>query len=60
LAVVAPNVFDDRHALCDLTVTQAHKPEWGIHVSPMIVRVPESFVKGQTEFKAAANGSLVI
>lgn len=60
LAVILPNFFDDRHAMLDLTVTQADQPQWGVILRPTVVRVPDSFVKGEAEFKAAANGSLVI
>jgi hypothetical protein len=60
LAVILPNLFGDRHAMFDLTAPQATKPDWGINLAPVIVRVPESFVRGETEFKAPANGSMVI
>ena len=60
MAVIVPNHFEDRHAMLDLTVTQAHKPEWGINLVPMIVRVPDSFIQGQTEFKAGAYGGSMI
>ena len=60
LVVTLPNFFDDRHAICDLTITQASKPEWGINLVPTFVRVPASFVNGETEFKAPVNGSFIV
>ena len=60
LVVVLPQFFDDRHAFCDLTVTQASKQEWGINLMPVFVRVPTTFVTGETEFQAPVNGSLII
>lgn len=60
LIVVLPNFYDDRHAFCDLTITQASVPEWGINLMPVFVRVPNTFVTGETEFKAPVNGSLII
>jgi hypothetical protein len=59
LVVVVPNIFGDRHVLCDITITQAHKPEWGILLVPLCLRVPDTFVKGETDFKADVQGSLV-
>lgn len=60
LVVVVPNLFGDRHAISDITITQACKPDWGIDFLPILLRVPDTFVKGQTEFKAPANGSLIV
>jgi hypothetical protein len=60
LVVVLPNLFGDRHAVCDLTLAQASKPEWGIELGPACIRVPDTFTKGATEFKASFNGSLVV
>jgi hypothetical protein len=59
LGVVVPDQIPGRHALLDLSVTQASLPEFGINLVPMIVMVPDTFVKGQTDFNAAPNGSLV-
>lgn len=60
LVVVIPHYFGDRHAVCDLTIPQANRPEWGIELRPVFLRVPESFIRGQSEFKAPANGSVII
>ena len=60
LVVVLPNHFGDRHAVCDITITQATKPEWGIDLMPLSFRAPDAFIKGEKEFKADVKGSLVV
>lgn len=59
LAVIIPQQFGDRHALCDLTLPQADKPDWGINLCPLLLRVSDSFVNGSASFKAPVKGSLV-
>lgn len=60
LVVTVPNLFGDRHAISDITITQACKPDWGIEFPTILFRVPDTFLTGETEFKAAANGSLIV
>ena len=56
IAVVVPNAFGDRHALCDITITQINKPDWGIELPLLVIRVPEDFVKGERGFSVDVNG----
>jgi len=60
LVVVLPNFFEERHAICDASITQASKPEWNINLVPVFARVPDSFVEGKTEYKAPVNNSLIV
>lgn len=60
LVVVVPRVFEDRNALLDLTIVQAHKPEWDISLQPLCLRVNDDFVCGRTPHNGKVNGSLVI
>ncbi len=61
LAVAIPNHFGDRHALCDLTIGQANRPEWEVQLPPLIcLRVRDDFVSGASPFQTVINGSLVI
>ena len=58
--VITPGAFGDRHALLDVTITQANKQEWGIELPPLLARVGDEFVRGEKEFKADVNSSLVV
>ena len=60
LAVVIPNLFGECHAVCDLTITQASKPELGMNLTPLYFAAPDTFVTGKTEFQIEANGSLIL
>ena len=60
LAVVIRNQFGDRHAVLDLTLPQANKPEWGINLATGALRVSDSFVTGAAEYKAVIGGSLLV
>ena len=60
LVVIVPGAFDDRHALLDLTIVQAHKPDWGIELQPLCLRVSDQFVSGRIPYKGRVNGSLLI
>ena len=46
LIVIIPQAIKHRDALCDLTITQANKPEWNISLAPIIMGVNDSFIKG--------------
>lgn len=59
LAVVVPAVFGDRHALLDLTIVQAHRPEWGIVLQPLCLRVRDQFVSGKDPGNFLVNGRLL-
>lgn len=60
LAVVVPKHFGDHHALCDLTIGQANRPDWEVDLPPMCFRVSDDFVAGRRPFQKVVNGSLVI
>lgn len=61
LAVVVPKCIGDRHALCDLTIEQANRPEWEIELpSLMCLKVNDDFAAGKRPFQFEVNGSLVI
>ena len=60
LIVIIPKALDGRNAALDLTVTQANVPAWGIELIPLMMAVPDEFLKGAKEFKAPVNGSIVI
>ena len=58
--VIIPGLFGDKHAMSDVTITQACKSDWGVELPPLFVRVSEEFVRGEKEFKGDVNGCLVI
>lgn len=60
VAVIVPGAFGDRHAMSDMTITQADKLDWKIRLQPLILRVPEDFVVGDREFKPEVNGCLIV
>ena len=39
---------------------QANKPDWHIELQPVIVPVPEAFVRGEREFKPERNGCMIV
>jgi hypothetical protein len=47
LTVIVPKVFLSRHAMLDLTIVQASKPEWGIVLGPFRIQASDRFVTGQ-------------
>jgi len=59
LAVIIPNHFGDRHALCDLTIGQVNRADWEVDLPPMCLRVSDDFVAGRRPFKTVVKGSLV-
>lgn len=46
LAVVVPELFGSRHGFVDFTITQANRPEMGIVLTPIVLKVPHAFVSG--------------
>jgi hypothetical protein len=60
VAVIVPGVFGDRHAMSDMTITQAEKVDWQIHLQPLIAPVSDAFVTGDKEFKPEVNGCLIV
>lgn len=60
LAVIVPHLFGDRHGLVDLTVMQANKPEWGIELPPMILKVTDNFLAGTKPCSTTVRGCQVI
>lgn len=60
LVVVVPRAFGERHAALDLTIVQAHKPEWNITLRPLAIAVRDPFVSGVAPHKVIVNGALLI
>jgi hypothetical protein len=60
LIVVMPKALKGRDAVCDLTITQASVPDWGIELAPLMVGVRESFVDGSEHFGVTMNGCQII
>ena len=60
LAVVIPNHFGDRHALCDLTIGQANRADWEVDLPPMCLRVSDDFVAGRRPFKTEVKECWII
>ena len=60
LVVVIPNALNGRDALCDLTITQANVPDWGIVLGAVLVGVRESLVDGSEDFGVTVNGSRIV
>ena len=60
LAVVVPAVFGDRHALLDLTIVQAQRPEWDIVLKPLCLRVRDQVVAGKDPGKVVVNCGLLL
>ncbi|MDT4955194.1 MAG: hypothetical protein QOJ02_3332 [Acidobacteriota bacterium] len=56
LIVVIPKALKGRDAMCDLTVTQASVPDWGINLAPLVMGARESFVDGSEKFGLVMNG----
>jgi hypothetical protein len=47
LVVIIPNLFKDKSAMCDLTIPQASKKEWGFNLVPVCTRVQNKFLTGE-------------
>jgi hypothetical protein len=60
LVVVIPKALKGKDAICDLTIIQAEKPEWGIQLEPILVGVRETFINGSQDFGVTINGSRII
>ncbi len=59
VAVIIPGVFGERHAMSDVTITQANHPEWKIELKPVIAPVTEKFVRGEVKFRPELNGCTI-
>ena len=59
LVVIVPGAFGEKHALLDPTITQADKPDWGIHLKPLCLAVSDDFVSGRRPAEFEVNGSLL-
>ena len=59
LVVIISGAFGEKHALLDLTITQADKPDWGIHLKPLCLAVSDDFVSGRRPAEFEVNGSLL-
>jgi hypothetical protein len=60
LVVVIPHALKGKDAICDLTITQANKPEWGIKLGQIMAGVRDSFINGTESFGVIINGCRVI
>jgi len=60
LVVVIPNGLRGKDAICDLTITQANVPGWGIHLRPILQAVRDPFTNGSEDIGVIINGSRVI
>lgn len=60
LVVVIPKALKGKDAICDLTITQANKPEWDIQLGQILVGVRESFINGTEDFAVTINGCRII
>ena len=60
LVVIVPNVAAGKYLLCDLTLGQVNKPEWGIELPPKVFVVTEAFVRGAQDSRITANGCSVL
>lgn len=57
LVVIVPNAFGEWHALLDLTIVQANRPEWEVVLQPMCLKVRSAFVTGES-FVGEQNGCM--
>jgi hypothetical protein len=57
LVVIVPGAFGENHALLDVTITQVDKPDWGIRLQPLCLRVGANFVSGRRPATFKVNGS---
>lgn len=62
LVVIVPNTSEDQHTMLDLTIDQAHKPEWDIDLLDKVLRieVDDQFVSGKAPRQCEVNGLLLI
>jgi len=60
LIIVIPKALKGKDAICDLTITQANKPEWDIQLGQILFGVRDSFVNGSEAFGITINGCRVI
>jgi len=60
LVVVIPKALKGKDAICDLTITQANKPEWDIQLGQILVGVRESFINGAEDFGVINNRCRII
>ena len=60
LVVVIPQALKGKDAICDLTITQANKPDWDIQLGQIMVGVRDSFINGTEAFGVTINGCRVI
>ena len=59
LVVIVPNAFGEKHALLDPTITQVNRPEFGIELQPLCLKVTEDFVLGNRVAKDEINKTLL-
>jgi hypothetical protein len=59
LVVIVPGAFGGNDALLDPTITQADRPDWGIHRRPLCLKVSDDLVSGRSPANFEVNGSLL-
>ena len=59
LVVIVSGAFGEKRALLDPTITQADKPDWGIHLQPLCLAVSDDFVSGRRPVNFEVNGMLL-
>lgn len=60
LVVIIPHAIKEKDALCDLTITQANHPDWGIKLGPVFFGVRDEYVKGNQDFGVVINGCRIL
>jgi hypothetical protein len=59
LVVIVSGAFGEKHALLDLTINQADKRDWGIHLNPLCLPVSDDFASGRRPADFDIKGSLL-
>jgi hypothetical protein len=59
VVVIVPNIFEDRHAMLDLTIPQVNLPGTGNNFVPLSLLVSDAFVRGECEHQQGVNGALI-
>lgn len=60
LAVIIPKLFGSRHGLTDFTIVQANRPELGITLTPIVLKVKQDFTAGKAPASCMVRGCFVV
>jgi hypothetical protein len=60
LVTVIPKALKGRDAICDLTITQANVPDWGIELAPVMVGASDLFTQGKEALAVTINSCRII